>query len=36
MADGPFGEFQDEKFKDIRDVDFDSGTSRGSTPSFSL
>jgi hypothetical protein len=31
FADGTFGEVQEEKFKDIRDVDFDSGTSRDIT-----
>jgi hypothetical protein len=31
FADGTFGDPQEEKFKDIRDVDFDSGTSRDIT-----
>jgi hypothetical protein len=31
FADGTFGEPQEEKFKDIRDDDFDSGTSRDIT-----
>lgn len=31
FADGTFGDAQEEKFKDIRDVDFDSGTSRDIT-----
>lgn len=31
FADGSFGDAQEEKFKDIRDVDFDSGTSRDIT-----
>jgi hypothetical protein len=31
FADGAFGDLQEEKFKDIRDVDFDSGTSRDIT-----
>lgn len=31
FADGTFGEPQEEKFKDIRDVDFNSGTSRDIT-----
>lgn len=30
-ADGTFGDPQEEKFKDIRDVDFDSGTARDIT-----
>ncbi|MCL4784668.1 MAG: hypothetical protein KJZ70_16665 [Bryobacterales bacterium] len=31
FADGTFGEAQDERFKDIRDAEFDSGTSRDIT-----
>ncbi|MGH9631174.1 MAG: hypothetical protein ACRD7E_22955 [Bryobacteraceae bacterium] len=31
FADGTFGDPQEEKFKDIRDLDFDSGTSRDIT-----